>query len=157
MKVDTRNGYEERISKCIKRLVQLVNDCDPLDLVRRQKYVDMFDTAKAVQEVILTNDNTVFVSNKLLSFELRMATLTGGEDIKEDTTAAIEEIETGSVERQVMEMMIAAQTSLQGAYDLIISANRLARGVAEISAIQTKAREIGPIMQAFSKLGGIDA
>lgn len=157
MKVDTRNGYEERIGKCIKRLVQLVNDCDSQDLARRQKYVDMFDAAKAVQEIILTNDNTVFVSNKLSSFELRMATLTGGEDIKEDVPIVIEEMETGSVERRVMEMMTAAQASLQSAYDLIISTNRLARGVAEISAIQTKARELGPVMQAFSKLGGIDA
>lgn len=156
MKVDTRNGYEERIQKAIKRLVQLINDVDQEDLARRQKYLDMFDTAKAVHEVILSSDNTVFVSNKLSSFELRMATLTGGESIKEDVTTVIEDMQAGTIERKVMEMLTDAQTSLQGAYDLILSANRLARGVAEVSAIQTKAKELTPVMQAFAKLGGID-
>lgn len=158
MKIDTRNGYEERIQKAIRRIVEFINACDEADLERREKYLLMFDTAKEVQDIIITSDNTGYVSNKLSSFEVRMATLTGSEKIKEDVMPVLlHDVATGTVEHQVIQLITSAQQMLQDAYGLALERNNLARSVPDIAMIQTKARELTPVMQALAKMGDIGA
>lgn len=164
MKQDTRNGYIERVGKAIKDVVRLTEQCNDLPAgpdrdYKMERLQALFSDGMEVQDIVMKEENTVFVSNRLQAYEGKVVNFVRGNfeaEVREelDSPPTVDPADQ-SVEARVVRAIEAAQQSLFDAYELLLECTPLAKAVPEIQIIQAKGKDLTGVMQSFHRLGKI--